>query len=43
MEALECNVAGPICFVFFPLSSKRHTLCDVANDGWFNLDGLDLN
>ena len=43
MEALECNVAGPICFVLFAFPSKRHTLCDVANDGRFDFDGLDVN
>ena len=43
MEALECDVARPICLVLFPLSSKRHTLRDIANHGWFDFDGLDLN
>ena len=43
MEALKCDVARPICLVLFPLSSKGHTLCDVANNGWFDFDGLDVN
>ena len=43
MEAPERDVARPICLVLFPLSSKRHNLCNVANHGWFNFDGLNMN
>lgn len=40
MEALECYVACPIALVPFPFSDKRYTLCDEANDGRLNLNGL---
>ena len=28
--------------VLFPLADKGYTLCNVANDGWLNIDGLDV-
>ena len=43
MKALECDVAGPICLVLFPASDKGYALCNVANPGWLNFDGLDLD
>ena len=43
MEALECDVARPICLVLFSVTDKGYTLCNIANDGWLNFDGLDVN
>ena len=43
MEALECDVARPICLVLFPVADIGYTLCNVANDGRLNLDGLHEN
>ena len=43
MEALECDIARPICLELFPLANKRYTLCNVADDGWLDFDGLDVN
>ena len=43
MEALECDVARPICLVLFPVTDKGYTLCNVANDGWLDFDGLDVD
>ena len=43
MEAFECDVAGPIALVPFPIADKRYTLCDVANDGWLDFNGLGIN
>ena len=43
MEAFECDVAGPIAVVPFPVADKRYTLCDVAHDGRLNIDGLGVN
>ena len=40
MEASECDVAGPIALVPFPVSDERYTLCDIANDGRLDFDGL---
>ena len=40
MEAFECDVAGAIAIVPFPLADKRYTLCDVANDGRLDFEGL---
>ena len=40
MEAFECDVTGPIALVPFPVADKRYTLCDIANDGRLNFDGL---
>jgi hypothetical protein len=40
MEALERDVARPIPVVLFPLADMRDALCNVANDGWLNFDGL---
>jgi hypothetical protein len=40
MEASECDVAGPISLVPFPVADERYTLCDVANDGRLDFDGL---
>ena len=42
MEALECDVARPICLVPFPVTDKGYTFCDVANDGRLNFNGLDV-
>jgi hypothetical protein len=42
MAVLECDVARPICLMPFPVTDKGHALCNVANDGWLNLDGLDV-
>ena len=43
MEVLECDVASPISIVRFPLADQGYTLCNVANDGWLDFDGLDVN
>ena len=43
MEALECDVAHPICLVLFPITDEGYTLGDAANDGQLNFDGLDIN
>ena len=43
MAALECDVARPICVVLFPVADKGYTLCNVANNGWLYVDGLDVN
>ena len=40
MEAFECDVAGAIAVVPFPFTDKRYTLCDVANDGRLDFEGL---
>jgi hypothetical protein len=41
MATFECDVAGPICLVLFLVPDKDYTLCNVANDGRLNVDGLD--
>ena len=43
MEALECDVARPIGLVLFPLADVRYTLCDIANDGRLDFDGLGVD
>ena len=43
MKALERDVACPIRLVLFPFADERDTLCNVANDGWLNFDGLDVD
>ena len=43
MEVFECDIAGPIALVPFPTADKCYTLCNVANYGRLNFDGLDLN
>ena len=43
MEAFECDVAGSIALVSFPVTDKRYTFCDVTNDGRLNFDGLGVN
>jgi len=40
MEVLECDVAGSIYLVTFPIADKRYTLCNVTNDGWPDFEGL---
>ena len=40
VEVLECDVARPIPGVPFSLADKRYTICNVADDGWLNFDGL---
>ena len=42
MEALECDIARPICLELFPIADKGYTLCNVANDGRLNFDRLDV-
>jgi hypothetical protein len=39
-EVLKCDIAGPIPSVLFPLADKCYTLCNVANDGRLDVDGL---
>ena len=41
MTALERDVARSIRLVLFSVADKRYTLCNVADDGWLNVDGLD--
>ena len=43
MEKGECDVAGLISLSVVALADKRHALCDVANDGWLDLDGLSVS
>ena len=43
METFECDVARPIAVVPFPVTDKGYTLCDVANDGRLNFNGLCVN
>ena len=40
MEVLECDVAHSISLVRFSLADEGYTLCNIANDGLLNLDGL---
>ena len=40
MEVLERDVACSIPGVLFPFANKRYTLCNVANHGWLDFDGL---
>ena len=42
MTTLECDVARPIRLVLFFVPDQRYALCNVADDGWLNVDGLDL-
>ena len=42
MEALECDVARPICLVLSPIADKGYTLRNVANDGRLNFDRLEV-
>ena len=40
VEVLECDIARSIPRVPFPVTDKCYTLCNVADDGWLNFDGL---
>ena len=42
MGVVECDVACSISLVHFPLADKGYKLCNVADDGWLNLDGLGI-
>ena len=42
MTVLERDVARPICLVLFSVADKCYTLCNLANDGWLDADGLDV-
>ena len=43
MEEGDCDVAGLITLSVVTLADKRHALCDVANDGWLDFDGLGVS
>ena len=40
---LERDVARPICLVLFTVADQGETHCYVAEQGRFDLDGLDIN
>ena len=42
MTALERDVARPIRLVLFSAADKRYTLCNMTDDGWLNVDGLNV-
>jgi len=43
MRVYERDIARPICLVLFPDADKRYTLCNVADSGRLNYDGLGVN
>ena len=43
MEALECDVARPICLVLFPVADEGYILCNPTNDKLLNFDGLGID
>ena len=43
MAARERDVTRPIGLVPFPLADEGHALCNVPNDGRFQIDGLGVN
>ena len=43
MKAFHGDIARPICLVLFPISDESYALCNVANDGWLNFNGLGTN
>lgn len=42
MKAFKCDVTRSVTFVLFPVADMRDTFCDVADDGWLNVDSLDV-
>ena len=43
MEKGECDVAGLIALSIVTHADKRHALCDVANNGRLDFDGLSVS
>ena len=42
MTALERDVARPIRLVLFSGADKGYTLCNMTDDRWLNVDGLNV-
>ena len=43
VETLERNVACPVPVVLFLLSDERYAFCNVASDGWLNVERLGID
>ena len=43
IRVFECDAARPICLVLVALADKCYTFCHMADDGWLNFDGLEVD